>query len=112
ILMKKKAKKHIFSLYKRIFSVIGKILPKKENLIIFESFLGKQYSDNQRALYEYLQLNYPEYKMYWSSERKSIQKFRELNLPYARRFSLKWMFLMNRAKYWITNSRLPLWIPK
>src|SRR5699024_10775827 len=23
-----------------------------------------------------------------------------------------WMFLMNRAKYWITNSRLPLWIPK
>lgn len=105
-------KRYLFAIYRIIFLIIGKILPKKENLIIFESFLGKQYSDNPRALYEYLQLNYPEYKMYWSSERKSIQKFRELNLPYARRFSLKWMFLMNRAKYWITNSRLPLWIPK
>src|SRR5699024_10746586 len=88
------------------------ILPKKENLIIFESFLGKQYSDNPRALYEYLQLTYPEYKMYWSSERKSIQKFRELNLRYSRRLSFKWMVLMNRARYGITNSILPIWIPK
>src|SRR5699024_7122590 len=110
--MKKRLKKHLFAMYKRVFSFLGRILPKKENLIIFESFLGKQYSDNPRALYEYLKLHYPDYKMYWSSERKSVHKFEELNLPYARRFSLKWMFIMNRAKYWVTNSRLPLWIPK
>ena len=110
--MKKRIKRYLFAIYKRLFSFLGRILPKKDNLIIFESFLGKQYSDNPRALYEYLKLNYPEYKMYWSSERKSIQKFQQLNLPYARRFSIKWMFKMNRAKYWVTNSRLPLWIPK
>src|SRR5699024_6214188 len=28
------------------------------------------------------------------------------------RFGIKWTITMARAEYWITNSRLPLWIPK
>lgn len=91
---------------------MGKVIPKDENLIIFESFLGKQYSDNPRAIYDFLRENYPNLKMYWSVERKSIHLFKELNVLHVRRFSFKWMILMNRAKYWVTNSRLPLWIPK
>jgi len=95
-----------------MFAISGKVLPKNQKLIIFESFLGKQFSDNPRAIYEYIQENLPEYKMYWSVERKSIHHFNDLDVQYVRRFSLKWIYLMNRAKYWITNSRLPLWIPK
>src|SRR5690625_3166812 len=87
-------------------------MKKNCNIIIFESFLGKQYSDNPRAIYEYLQRNHLNKKMYWSVDGKSVHQFKELNIQYVRRFSFKWMFLMNRAKYWVTNSRLPLWIPK
>lgn len=79
---------------------------------MFESFLGKQYSDNPRALYEYMSRNHPEYKMIWSADRGSTQVFEEKNIPYLKRFSLKWMLQMNKATLWITNSRLPLWIPK
>lgn len=110
--MEKKIKKMLLKLYKRLFSLLGIILPKNNNLIVFESFLGKQYSDNPRAIYEYLKEHYPHYKMYWSVERKSLYKFENLDVKYMRRFSLKWMYVMNRAKYWVSNSRLPLWIPK
>jgi len=107
-----KIKQIFFIMYKILFAISGWVLPKNQKLIIFESFLGKQYSDNPRAIYEYIQENLPEYKMYWSAERKSIHHFNDLDVQYVRRFSLKWIYLMNRAKYWITNSRLPLWIPK
>src|SRR5699024_9927189 len=40
------------------------------------------------------------------------KKFDELNIPYIKRFSIKWMYCMNRASYWVSNSRLPLWIHK
>lgn len=105
-------KRVVFKIYQVVFMILGYILPKKKNQIIFESFLGKQYSDNPRAIYEYLEKNYPEYTLYWSVERNSLYKFNTLNVNYIRRFSFKWMITMNRSKYWVTNSRLPLWIPK
>lgn len=105
-------KRIFFKIYKSIFQIAGKILVKDNKLIMFESFLGKQFSDNPRAIYEYLKEHYPEYKLYWSIERRSIHKFEDKEIKSIKRFSLKWLYLMNRAKYWITNSRLPLWIPK
>jgi len=102
----------IFKIYKLIFTIAGAILPKDKHLIIFESFLGKQYSDSPRAIYEYMAVNYPDYRMYWSADRRNIRQFNQNDVLVVRRFSIKWLFLMNRAKYWVTNSRLPLWIPK
>lgn len=102
----------ILVIYKIIFSILGRLLPKDSHVIVFESFLGKQYSDSPRAIYEYLRVHHPEFKMYWSAERNSLQQFDRNNVQHVKRFSPKWMFVMNRAKYWVTNSRLPLWIPK
>jgi|SRR5699024_9272901 len=79
---------------------------------MFESFLGKQYSDNPRAIYEYLQQHYPELKLYWSADKQNFSSFKQYKVLYAKRFSIKWLLLMNRAQYWVSNSRLPLWIPK
>ncbi|WP_110928372.1 CDP-glycerol glycerophosphotransferase family protein [Bacillus massiliglaciei] len=98
-------------MYQTAFKWVG-LLPAKKNLIMFESFLGKQYSDNPRAIYEYLKENNPEYEMLWSVDKKFIRNFEGKDVPYVRRFSVKWLFKMARAKYWVSNSRLPLWIPK
>lgn len=98
-------------LYKIAFYLLGK-MPAKKNLVMFESFLGKQYSDSPRAIYEYmLEQNLP-YDMYWSADRRHMKRFDDKEIKYVRRFSLQWLVLMARAKYWVTNSRLPLWIPK
>ena len=111
-ILKKRVKSIFFRAYKMAFSMAGKLLPVDQKLVIFESFLGKQYSCNPRAIYEYLQTNHPEYKMYWSVDKRYTATFEEAGIPYLRRFSVEWLLKMTRAHYWVTNSRMPLWIPK
>ena len=96
---------------KVLIFLLGKFPPRK-NLVIFESFLGKQYSDNPRAIYEYMVKFKPEYELYWSYDRRHKKVFENKNVNAVRRFSLKWILIMARSKYWVSNSRLPLWIPK
>ena len=48
----RKIKKLALKLYKILFWLSGKSFNKDHSLIIFESFLGKQFSDNPRALYD------------------------------------------------------------
>lgn len=110
--MVKFLKSILFKIYQVAFTIMGILLPKDKKMIVFESFLGKQYSDNPRAIYEYIQQKYPEYDLYWSAEGKSLEKFERHDVQILRRFSFRWMMKMNRAKYWVSNSRLPLWIPK
>lgn len=98
-------------LYKKAFQYISNF-PVKNNLIMFESFLGKQYSDNPRAIYQYLKDHHPEYKMYWSVDPRFKKGLPQTGVPYVNRFSIKWLFLTARARFWVTNSRMPLWIPK
>lgn len=96
----------------RLLFIMFSYLPVKKNLIIFESYLGKQYSCNPRALYEYLRENYIGSQLIWSVDKRYIKQFEQQNIPYVQRFSIRWFYLMARAPYWITNSRMPLWIPK
>jgi CDP-glycerol glycerophosphotransferase len=98
-------------LYKLVFVLVG-LLPAKKKLVVFESFLGKQYSCNPRAIYEYLKSNHPDYEMYWSIDPRNSDTFKDKDLNTLTRFSIPWLFKMARAKYWVSNSRLPMWIPK
>jgi CDP-glycerol glycerophosphotransferase len=106
-----KSKFVIKKIYHILFNLIG-YFPVKKNLIIFESFLGKQYSDNPRAIYEYLKENHPEYQLLWSVEKGNKQNFLDAGVPFVNRMSIKWLFIMPRANYWVINSRMPYWIRK
>ena len=44
--------KKLLKVYKVAFYLLGLIMPVDKNLVIFESFHGKQFSDNPRAIYE------------------------------------------------------------
>ncbi|MBD8070553.1 CDP-glycerol glycerophosphotransferase family protein [Bacillus sp. PS06] len=104
-------KQIVVSVYQLTFRLAG-LLPVKRNMIIFESFLGKQYSDNPRAIYEYLKQNHPEYELCWSVDKRNKQRFDDHQINYVERFTIKWLFKLARAEFWVSNSRLPLWIPK
>lgn len=97
--------------YKVLFKVVG-YFPVKKNSIVFESYLGKQYSCNPRAIYEYIQDNHSEFTLYWSVDPRYLKNFEGKKLDVVPRFSIKWLFIMARANFWVSNSRLPLWIPK
>ncbi|GEM05264.1 hypothetical protein HMI01_22520 [Halolactibacillus miurensis] len=105
------------SLIIRIFRVLFKIfsfIPIKNNYIIFESFHGKQFSDNPRALFEFITQNYQEdYIVIWSVDRRYKDKFEiNNNIKAVTRLTPKWCYYMSVSKYWVINARLPLWIPK
>lgn len=97
--------------YKKMFKLLGH-RPANKKLVMFESFLGKQYSDSPRAIYEYMAEHHSDYRLIWSVDRAYSKMFEEKGIPYVRRFSVQWLFLMTGAKYWVNNSRFPLWIPK
>src|SRR5690606_17324603 len=101
----------IKKLYKLLFRFIG-LLPVNKKLIIFESYLGRQFSCNPRAIYEYMKENFPDYNMYWSVDHRYIKYFLDKDVKIIKRFSIKWLFLLASARYWVTNSRMPLWLPK
>ncbi|CUB25022.1 CDP-glycerol:poly(glycerophosphate) glycerophosphotransferase [Bacillus cereus] len=109
--MLKKHKKFWIKLYALFFRLIG-LLPPKKKLIIFESYSGKQFSCNPRAIYEYMQKNHPDYKMYWSVKKQHVAPFKKEGIKYINRLSIKWLIKMARAEYWVVNSRLPLWLSK
>lgn len=109
----KRIKNHrlVKSCCKLIF-VACSYLPVRKKLVVFESFSGKQYSCNPRAIYEYMEQQNLGFHMVWSVNNSYTMHFEKENIPYVKRFSLRWFILMARAQYWVTNSRLPLWLPK
>ncbi|MED4130209.1 CDP-glycerol glycerophosphotransferase family protein [Shouchella miscanthi] len=93
------------------FSLASK-LPTRKKLVVFESFSGKQYSCNPRAIYEYMRDANLDYELVWSVNKNHKKKFSDNHIPHVERLSLKWFLLMARARYWVTNSRMPNWINK
>lgn len=96
----------------KLFLLITGYFPASKKLIMFESFLGKQYSCNPKAIYEYMSKNHPDYNMYWSIDKDYTENFTGENLKLVKRYSLKWLLILGFSKYWITNSRMPTLIPK
>ncbi|MCS3483677.1 CDP-glycerol glycerophosphotransferase [Bacillus sp. JUb11] len=97
--------------FKLLFLGVSKLQPKKKT-VIFESFNGKQFSCNPRAIFEYMKENHPDYTLIWSVKKGYEAPFQEKGIYYIHRLSFKWILAMARAEYWVVNSRLPLWIPK
>lgn len=93
--------------YKKVFDLLAK-RPKK-NIIVFESFYGKQFSDNPRALYEYIKENYPEYQLYWMTTKKQEAEFKAQGMNTIRHNSWQELWIQTKAKYWVVNMRLPQW---
>lgn len=86
------------------FMVWGRFLKTDENLVIFVSFMGKNFNDSPKTIYDYMKSK-PQYKKYrcvWAFE--NPEKFPELDTvkidtPAYFKIALK-------AKYWITNTNI------
>ncbi|MBE3644006.1 CDP-glycerol glycerophosphotransferase family protein [Bacillus anthracis] len=96
---------------KFVFAFCSKI-PYWKKYIVFESYLGRQYSCNPKAIYEYLAKQNTSFHMVWSVDKRYVDQFEAHGIPYVKRLSLPWFFCMAKASYWVTNSRMPLWMEK
>ena len=86
-------------------------MPMKENYVIFESFMGRNYSGQPKYIYEYMQEHFGDkYTYVWSVDKRGLK------IPgkhkTVRRSGLRYFYYMNRSKYWILNMKQPLSVPK
>lgn len=80
-------------------------LPMNEKTVVFQSYWGKSYSCNPRALYEYMQEYYPDYNYVWffNNENTKVSG----NAKRVRINSWKYYYYLARAKYFINNANFP-----
>lgn len=82
-----------------------------ENVIIFESFMGRTYSDNPRAMYEEMINNtkYKNFKFIWMfknpDEKRNIEELSKATL--IKYESMEYFKYYSIAKYLVSNSRIP-----
>jgi CDP-glycerol glycerophosphotransferase len=93
------------------------LLPIKKNTVVFESFFGKSFRDNPKAIFDYM-FQHPgaikEEDLYISAHRNIYEDIKK-EYPDANvlmRFSPKWIGVMARANFWVINVRLPKWLHK
>ena len=107
-----------WNIYKRIF----RKKPVKNNLILFESFLGRSYGDSCRYIYEYMLKLRDEGRLdkggiigenpefVWCIDNKGAKipgKHKEV-----KQFSLRYFYYVARCSVWINNMRQPAWYEK
>lgn len=83
--------------------------PVKENVILFETFMAKNYSDSPKYIYEYIAQNHPKYECVWAINDGA-------KIPYGaktvKRFSFQYAYYLAVSKYLVFNVRPPLWYRK
>ena len=101
--------KHYFPNMKRLYSVAKK-LPIQEDLIVFESGLGKQYSDSPRAIYEELIRRGDTRTKIWVYNGKLPTA--DAHTFVVKRLSPQYFWYLARARYWVNNQNFPYYITR
>jgi CDP-glycerol glycerophosphotransferase len=85
-------------------------LPPRRRLVVFESHLGRQYSDSPRAIYEEMRRQGLDFEAVWSYAGRPDGFPSDATL--VRRWSLPYLRALARAEFWIDNQSYPLKLTK
>jgi CDP-glycerol glycerophosphotransferase len=88
-----------------------RLLPVRAGTVVFESHLGRQYSDSPRALYEELRRRAVPVRAVWSYSGNAPTGFPE-DAELVRRWSWRYIRELARAEFWIDNQGFPLRLAK
>ena len=84
--------------------------PLLENVVLFETFNAKNYSDSPKYIYEYLVKHYgDQYECVWALNNGTKPPYGAKTI---KRFSFKYAYYLARSKYLVFNVRPPLWYRK
>ncbi|WP_411732370.1 CDP-glycerol glycerophosphotransferase family protein [Paeniglutamicibacter sp.] len=98
-----------FPLMKRM-QVLASRLPADNDLVVFESGLGKQYADSPRYIYEELVRRGDPRKKVWVYT--GTHAFTDPNTTTVKRLSPAYFWHLARAKYWVVNQNLPSYMTR
>lgn len=95
----------------RVLKNIIRKLPVKRNMVIFESHMGKQYSDSPKYIYEEMLNQQKDFKYIWSFEDSPDAEVAGKPII-VKRNSLKHYYYLSRSKYWVDNQGIGHLFPK
>lgn len=103
--------KRYFKIMSKFNSALTKLMPVNDDLIVFESNVGKSVSDNPKFIYDELKKhNNNKYKIVWVSNKQ--YPFNDENVITIKRLSPEYYYYLSRAKYWVNNQNFPSYITK
>ncbi|NUP14588.1 MAG: bifunctional glycosyltransferase family 2 protein/CDP-glycerol:glycerophosphate glycerophosphotransferase [Streptomyces sp.] len=94
----------------RIYHDVYLRMPVQKRLVVFESHLGRQYSDSPRAIYEEMRRQGVDFEAVWSYTGRP-QGF-PADATLVRRWSLPYLKALARAEFWVDNQSYPLKLTK
>ncbi|MFG2851269.1 CDP-glycerol glycerophosphotransferase family protein [Streptomyces mirabilis] len=94
----------------RVYHDVFSRLPVKKGLVVFESHLGRQYSDSPKAIYEEMRRQGLRFEAVWAYA-DSPQGFPD-DATLVRRWSLPYLKALGQAEYWVDNQSYPLKVTK
>ncbi|MGC9539885.1 bifunctional glycosyltransferase/CDP-glycerol:glycerophosphate glycerophosphotransferase [Streptomyces sp. UG1] len=94
----------------RVYHDVYLRMPVRKRLVVFESHLGRQYSDSPRAIYEEMRRQGLDFEAVWSYTGRP-QGF-PADATLVRRWSLPYLKALARAEFWIDNQSYPLKLTK
>ncbi|MDM7516966.1 CDP-glycerol glycerophosphotransferase family protein [Lentilactobacillus sp. TOM.63] len=86
--------------------------PYENTTIIFESFGGRQVGDSPYAIYKVFKTLYPGINMIWSIDRSQKSFCKQNGIAYVVRRTNKWVRILEKSQFWISNARFPTWVKK
>lgn len=84
--------------------------PLLENLVLFDSHMGKQFSDNPRAIYEELVRRDTSLDIVWDFLDPDVHP--EYGGRRIKRHTMSYSEVVGRAKFIVDNQGLPAWVAK
>lgn len=94
----------------RLYHEVFSRLPVRTGLVVFESHLGRQYSDSPRAIYEEMRRQGLEFEPVWAYS-GSPDGFPD-DAILVRRWSLPYLRALAQAEFWVDNQSYPLKLTK
>ena len=88
-----------------IYNLFNKVLPINKRVIVFQSYYGKSYSCNPKAIYEQILEEKLDYKCVWILN--DIYKDIPGSPIIVRQKSIKYYYYMAIAKYFVNNANFP-----
>ncbi len=94
------------------YRLVYRLIPCDSKTVLFISFHGRGYSDNPKAIHQYMlqEERFREYRFVWAIKHhkgKHVEGARVIEY-----FSIPYFFYLARSKYWIANCKLPKYVLK
>lgn len=89
-----------------------RMIPCDKKKVLFISFHGRGYSDNPKAIYEYLRSQNKDLEYIWAIKNYKKKNIEIEGAKVIEYFSIPYFYYLARCKYWVVNCKLPAYVLK